>query len=113
MKNAIVEFKLRFLIRLLTKCQLQALRGCRNECRRGWNQEIRGGRCLNRSIGLISNSNAFKWEEHALFIHFLGVTVRSKRSMVTMERSIMDRFEHIVVVVSVMKRSDEMHYKTL
>ena len=77
--------------------------------------ELRDSRreCLNRSIRLISNSNAYKSEEHTLFIRYLGVTVGSKRSTVTMERSIMDHFEHITAVGSVMKRSDEMRYKTL
>ena len=39
-----------------------------------WNREIREGRCLNISICLISNSNAYKSEEHVLFIGYLGVT---------------------------------------
>ena len=47
---------------------------------------------------LISNSNAYKSEEHALFIGYLGVTVRSRRSMVTMERSIVDHFKNVTAV---------------
>ena len=109
------RFKRRFLLLHSTKSRFQALRGCKNGCRRGWNREIREERCLIRSIGLISNSNAYKSEEHALFIHFLGVTVRSKRSTVTLKRSIVDRFSYIAAVGSWMERPDEafdMRYKT-
>ena len=106
-KNVIVEFRLWFLLRLSTKSQFQTLRGCANECRRGWNREIREGRCLNRSIGLISNSNALKIGRTCLFIGYLGVTVWSKRSTVMMKRSIMDCFEHIAAVGSSMEGPDE------
>ena len=114
-KNAIEEFKLRFLFRLSTKSRFQTLRGCGNECRGGWNREIREGRCLNRSIGLISNSNALQIGGTPLFIGYLDVTVRSKRSMVTMKRSIVDRFDYVAAVRSLMERLDEafyMRYKT-
>ena len=40
----------------------------------------------------------------SLFIGKLGVTVRLKRLTVTMERSIVDHFEHIAAVGFVMKR---------
>ena len=97
------RFKRRFLLLYSTKSQLQVLRGCGNGCRRGWNREIREGRCLNRSIGLISNSNAYKSEEHALFRGYLGVTIRSKQSTVTMERSI--------VTASKMSRPLDMRWR--
>ena len=115
MKNAIVEFKLRFLLCPSTKSRLQTLHGCGNECRRGWNRETREGRCLNRSIGLISISNALEIRRTYLFIQVLGGTVRSKRSTVTMKRSIVNCFDYIAAVGSLMKRSDEaveMRYKT-
>ena len=115
MKNAIVEFKLRFFLRLSTKSRFQTLHGCGNECRRGWNRKTREGRCLNRSIGLISNSNALQIGGTSLFLGYLGVTVRSKRSTVTMKRSIMDRFDYVAVVGSLMESPDEaveMHFKT-
>ena len=115
MKNAIVEFKVSFLLRLSTKSRFQTLRGCGNECRRGWDREIPGGRCLNRSIRLISNSNALQIEGTSLFIGYLGATVQSKRSTVTMKRSIVDHFDYVVAVGSLMERLDEaveMRYKT-
>ena len=114
-KNAIVEFKLRFLLRLSTKSRFQTLYGWGNESRRGWNQEIREGRCLNRSIGLISNSNAFKIGRTCLFIGYLGITVWSKWSTVMMERSIVDCFKNVADVGSQMEHPDEpfeMRYKT-
>ena len=42
-----------------------------------------------------------------LFIHILGVTVRSKRSTVTMKRSTVDRFENVAAVGLLMERPDE------
>ena len=102
------RFKRQFLLLHSTKSRFEALRGCGNEGRRGWNREIREGRCLNRSIGLISNSNAYKSEEHALFIGYLGIIVPSKRSTVTMERSIVDRFKNVAAVGSEMERPDEV-----
>ena len=115
MKNVMWRFKRRFLILYSTKSQLQALRGCGNGCRRGWNRDVREGRCLNRSIFLISNSNLLQIRRTPCFIGHLGVTVRSKRSTVTMERSIMDRFRNVAAVGSEMERQDELfeiHYKT-
>ena len=106
-KNAILEFKLRFLLRLSTKSRFQTLRGCGNERRRGWNWETQEGRCLNRSIRLISNSNTLQIGRTCLFIRYLGVTIRSKRSAVTMKRSIVDRFKHIAAVGSSMEGPDE------
>ena len=48
---------------------------------------------VSRQINfLISNSNALEFGRTPHFIHILGVTVRSKRSTVAMERSIVDRF---------------------
>ena len=50
-----------------------------------------------------------------LFIQILGVTVRSKQSTVTMKRSIVDHFENVAAVRSLMERPDEaldMRYKT-
>ena len=114
MKNAIVEFKLWFLLCLSTKSRFQTLRGYGNECRRGWNREIREGRCLNRSIGLISNSNALQIGGTPLFIGHFGVTVRSKRSTITMKRSIVDRVDYVAAVGSLMEHMDEafdMRYK--
>ena len=73
---------------------------CVNECRTQWDREIREGRCLNRSIWLISNSNALQIGRTCLFIGHLGVTVRSKQSTVMMERSTVDRFKNIVAVGS-------------
>ena len=73
------------------------------------------GRCLDRSIRLISNSNRLNIGGTPHFIHILGVTVRSKRSTVTMKRPTMDRFKNIVAVGSWMERLDaivEMRYKT-
>ena len=75
-KNAIVEFKLQFLHRLSTKSRFQTLCGCENECIRGWNRDTREGRCLNRSIGLISISNGLEIGRTSLFIQIMGVTVR-------------------------------------
>ena len=71
---------------------------------------------VSRPINLcISNSNALEFGKTHRFIVHLGVTVRSKRSTVTMKRSTMDRFENIVAVGSqstVWMCSDEMRYKT-
>ena len=50
-----------------------------------------------------------------LFIVHLGVTVRSKRLTVTMERSILDHFDYIKSVGSLMEGPDDpfdMHFKT-
>ena len=72
-------------------------------------RETRGEeRCLNRLIALISNSNALEHRRTPLFIHILGVTVRSKRSTVTMKRSIVDRFENIAAVRSSMEGLDDL-----
>ena len=114
-KNTIEEFKLRFLLRLPTKSRFQTLRGWGNECRRGWNQETPEGRYLKKSIGLIFNSNALQIGITCLFIGYLGVTVRSKRSTVTMKRSIVNRFDYVAAIRSLMERLDEavdIHYKT-
>ena len=65
---------------------------------------------------LISNSNALEFGRTFCFIVHLGVTVRSKRSTVTMERSIVDRFKYVASVGSPMEGPDdpfEMHFKTL
>ena len=115
MKNAIVELKLRFLLFVSTKSRFQTLCGCGNECRRGWNWETWEERHLNRSIGLISISNALKIGRTSLFIQVLSVTVWSKWSTVTMKCSIVDRFDYIAAVGSLIKLSDEaveMRYKT-
>ena len=109
-----MEFKLQFLVRLSSKSRFQTLRGCGNECKRGWNREIWEGRCLNRSIGLISNLNALQIARTCLFIGYLGVTIRLKWSTVTMERSIVDRFKNVAAVGSWMEHPDEafdMQYK--
>ena len=50
-----------------------------------------------------------------LFIVHLGVTVGSKQSTVTMERSIVDPFEYIASVRSLMEGADDpfdMRFKT-
>ena len=62
-KNAIGGFKLRFLLRFSTKSWFQPVRGCGNERGRGWNQEKREELCLDSSIWLKSNSNAYNDEE--------------------------------------------------
>ena len=94
------RFKRRFLLIYSTKSQTQMLRRCGNECRTQWDRETQEGRCLNRSIALISNSTALQIRRTCLFIGHLGVTVRSKRSTVMMERSTVDRFKNIVAVGS-------------
>ena len=62
---------------------------------------------VSKHINLVD----FKLEclEHrrtTLFIQILGVTVRSKRSTVTMERSIVDHFENVAAVGSEMELPD-------
>ena len=78
-------------------------------------RETRGE--VSRQINfLISNSNALQFGRTSCFIVHLGVAVRSKRSMVTIERSIMDRFEYVASVGSPMEGPDdpfEMRFKTL
>ena len=51
-----------------------------------------------------------EYRRACLFIIYLGVTVRSKRSTVTMERSIMDRFKYITSVGSLMEGPDDPFY---
>ena len=66
------------------------------------------------SIGLISNSNDLQIERTCLFVGYLGITVRSKRSTVMMKRSIVDHFKHIATVESSMEGLDkavDKHYK--
>ena len=58
------------------------------------------GEVSRQSNFLTSNSNALEHRRTSCFIVHLGVTVRSKRSMVTMERSMMDRFKNIVAIGS-------------
>ena len=109
------EFKLQFLPIYTMKSWFQELPRCGIESRTRWDQEKQDGRCLDSSIRLISNSNGLNIETTDRFIGFLGVTVRSKWSTVTMERSIMDRFKKVVAVSSrwtVQMRSNEMRYKT-
>ena len=74
-----------------------------------------GGEVSRQINFLISNSNALEHRRTSCFIVHLGVTIRSKRSTVTMKRSTMDHFENIVIVGSrstVWMHSDEMRYKT-
>ena len=77
-------------------------------------RETRGE--VSRQINfLISNSNALEHRRTSCFIVHLGITVRSKRSTVTMKWYTMDHFKNIVAVGSrsmVSMRSDEMCYKT-
>ena len=72
---------------------------------------------VSRQINLlISNSNALEFGRTHRFIVHLGVTVRSKRSTVTMKRSIVDRLEYIASVGSPMEGPGgpfEMRFKTL
>ena len=72
---------------------------------------------VSRQINLlISNLNALEFGRTHRFIVDLGVTVRSKRSTLTMKRSILDRFEYVVSVGSPMEGPDdsfEMRFKTL
>ena len=86
-----MRFKLRFLTIYSTKSRFQELRGCGNGRGTRWNREKREGRCIDSSNRLNSNSDAYKCRRTSCFIGHLGVTVRSKRSTVTMERSIVDR----------------------
>ena len=65
-----------------------------------WDREKREGRCLDISIALISNLNDLQIERTPCFIGHLGITIQSKRSTVTMERSIVDRFKNFVIVGS-------------
>ena len=71
---------------------------------------------VSRKINfLISNSNALQFGRTLCFIGHLGVTVRSKRSTVTMKRSTVDRFRNVAIVGSEMEGLDEsfeMRYKT-
>ena len=71
---------------------------------------------MSRQINLlISNSNGLNIGGTPHFIQILGVTVRLKRSTVTMKQSTMDHFENIVAVGSWMEHLDaivEMSYKT-
>ena len=113
-KNAKRRSKRRFLLIYSTKSRSQGLRRCGNESRTRWDREKRERRCLNRSIALISNSNALQIGRTSCFIGHLGVIVRSKRSTVTMKRSTVDRFKNIVADRSrstIWMRSDEMRYK--
>ena len=109
------EFKLQFLLIYTAKSWFQGLRRCGIEVRTWWDQEKREGRCLDKSICLISNSNALERRKTLSFIVHLGVPVRSKRSTVTMKRSIVDRFEKVAAVRSGwtvwMIRADD-RYKT-
>ena len=77
-------------------------------------RETRGE--VSRQINLlISNSNALESGRTLSFIVHLGVTVRSKRSTVMMERSIVDRLEYIASVESLMEGPDDpldMRFKT-
>ena len=109
------RLKRRFLLIYSTKSQTQMLRRCGNECRTQWDQETREGGCLNRSIALISNSNDLQIGGTPRFIGIFGITVRSKRSTVTMKRSTVDCFGNIAIVGSEMEGLDasfEMRYKT-
>ena len=83
------------------------LRRCGNECRTQWDRETREGRCLNRSIALISNLNGLQIGGTPRFLGILGVTVRSKQSRVTIKRSTVDRFENIAIVGSEMELQDD------
>ena len=62
-------------------------------------REMRG--VVSRQINLFDfHSNALELGRTDRFIGVLGVTVQSKRSTVTMERSILDRFKHVVAIRS-------------
>ena len=98
------RFKRQFLLIYSTKSRSQRLRRCGNKCRKRWDWGNQEGRCLDRSIPLISNSNGLEDRRTPLFIHILGVTVRST---VTMKRSIVDRFENIAAVGSSMEDPDD------
>ena len=104
-----------FLLIYTAKSQSQMLRTCRNQCRTQWDRETQEGRCLDRSIALISNLNGLQIGGTPRFIEILGVTARSKQSTITMKSSTLDRFENIVIVGSEIERQDasfEMRYKT-
>ena len=76
-------------------------------------REMRGE--VSRQINLlISNSNALQFGRTLCFIGHLGVTVRSKRSTITMKWSTVDRFRNFTIVGSEMEGPDasfEMRYK--
>ena len=78
-------------------------------------REMRGE--VYRQINLlISNLNALEFRRTSCFIVHLGVTVRSKRSTVTMERSIVECFKYVASLGSPMEGPDdpfEMRFKTL
>ena len=63
-KNAIVEFKRRFLPRRSSKSHSQILRGCGNKSRSDREQEIQEIWCLNSSIKLNCPRMLYIVEEH-------------------------------------------------
>ena len=71
---------------------------------------------VSRQINfLIFNSNALEHRRISCFIVHLDITVQLKRSTVTMERSIVDRFECMTSVGSLMEGLEDlldMRFKT-
>ena len=69
---------------------------------------------VSRQINLFDfHSNGLNIGRTPPFIHILGVTIRSKRSTVTMKRSMMDRCKNIMAVGSRMERLDAIHQDVL
>ena len=62
---------------------------------------------VSKQINLLDfNFECLEHRRTPLFIQILGVTVRSKRSTVMMERSIVDRFKNVATVGYEMERPD-------
>ena len=98
MKNAKRRFKLRFLPSYAAKSRFQRLRECGNGRGTRWNREIREEWCLDRSIWIDFNSDAYKTWRTSLFIGGLIVTVRSKRSTVTINGPRWTVFQNFAIV---------------
>ena len=65
--NAKREFKRRFFPIYAAKSRFQGLRECGNGRGTQWNREIREEWCLDRSIWIDFNSDAYKREEHIVY----------------------------------------------
>ena len=70
-------FKRQFLLILSTKSWSQTLLGCKNESRRGRNQEIQVLRCLNSSIAWNIQDYISCQRERIYNVLKLGVTIES------------------------------------
>ena len=97
-KNVTTSFKRRFLPQFSAKSQLLPLRGCEIERERGRTREKQEREVSRQSILLNSHSDAYKTWRTSLFIGGLIVTVRSKRSTVTINGSRWTVFQNVAIV---------------